>query len=71
MSTAGARYLAESEQWLAAEREARTSPQPPPNEAAKPKVLATAPLFEVAAFHDGQPPADWLRVMKWRLYGQD
>lgn len=28
----------------------------------KPREYVGAPLFEAAAAHDGQPPADWLRV---------
>ena len=67
VSTPGARHLAESEQWLAAQKEA---PAPTCKERLQVQP-ATALLVEVAAAHDGQPPADWLRVMKWRLYGQD
>lgn len=33
----------------------------------QPANPATASLAEVAALHDGQPPADWLRLF-WRLW---
>ncbi len=31
---------------------------------------ASAPLFEIAAAHDRQPPLDWLRAFldKWRVF---
>lgn len=54
-STAGAIYLAREQQSL---------------EPCEPQFLglpapgSTAPLFECAAVHDGQPPTDWLRMFR-------
>jgi hypothetical protein len=51
-SIAGAVYLAHEKQ------EAKPLAEVTP----KSKPTATAPLFEVAALHDGQPPTAWLRM---------
>ena len=60
MSTAGARHLAESGIWLADQNEpASIAPEPEPE-----TVAAVAPLFEVAAEHDGQPPFAWLQMFR-------
>jgi hypothetical protein len=32
-------------------------------------VAPTAPLFEIAAAHDGQPAEDWLRLLKAAFAG--
>ena len=62
MSTAGARHLAESENWLAAQSAPAVEPEPEPE-----TVVAVAPLVEVAATHDGQPPLTWLQMF-YRKY---
>ncbi len=51
----GARYLAEERG--AFDTEPKTQGQA--DEAVEP---ARAPLYELAATHDGQPPRDWLRM---------
>lgn len=66
-STAGARYLAESEQWLAVQakpaRPVGLAPDPQP-------APATAPLYDVAAHHDGQLDSEaWLKMF-YRMYGE-
>lgn len=58
MSTPGARHLAESGIWLADQEE----PKPIVLEPEEETVAAVAPLFEVAACHDGQPALSWLAM---------
>ena len=61
-STAGARFLSESGNWLATQGECGM-PEPEPEIKA-----ATAPLYEIAAVHDGQPPEAWLKHLM-RIWG--
>ena len=57
----GGRYLAEERGAF----EAPSKPEQPPAVEA-PTAPATAPLYEVAAVHDGQPPEAWLGfLMAW------
>lgn len=59
MSTAGARHLAESGIWLADQN------APAPVITLEPEIEpAVAPLFEIAAVHDGQPPFAWLHTFR-------
>lgn len=69
MGTAGGRHCADvrgaySEGW--AEKPATVEPEA--EEQIGSTCPATAPLFEVAAAHDGQPAKDWL-TMFYRMYG--
>lgn len=75
MSTqAGARHCAESEKYLAWEREMSTEtamPGPPVSKAVREmrsSDAATAKCYEVAAAHDGQPAEEWRRLFLslWR-----
>jgi len=50
---------------VANERSAFDADQAPATAAAN---MATAPLYECAAAHDGQPPDAWLRML-YRMYG--
>jgi hypothetical protein len=60
MSTAGARHLAESEQWM----QAQAVPSEPLVAPDEPVHTMTVPLYEVAAVHDGQPPILWLQALR-------
>jgi hypothetical protein len=51
----GGKYLAEERGAFELPCVAVAPPEPP-------VPIAVAPLFEIAASHDGQPPMDWLRV---------
>ena len=66
VSTPGARHLAESGVWLADQNE----PVPIAPEPEQETVAAVAPLFEVAACHDGQPALSWLHMFYQQYCGR-
>ena len=61
MSTPGARHLAESGIWLADQNAPASVITLEPEPEIEPAV---APLFEIAAAHDGQPPFAWLHMFR-------
>ena len=72
MSTAGALHCAESEKWMAAQEERKDEASVSAGVSGcsdEAPALATAPLYEVAAAHDGQPAVPWLLAF-YRLYGE-
>lgn len=54
---AGARYRAEEQRETETVRAIALTPDVP-------VAVATAPLFEAAAVHDGQPPMAWLQMFR-------
>jgi hypothetical protein len=70
MGTAGARHLADSEKWMAWERELSTTAATPGKPVlcgtivrrTEPRAESKVHLYEAAAAHDGQPAEAWRRA---------
>ena len=69
MSTAGASHCAESEKWLAARKDQAYENAGASGGSDGAPAVATVPLYEAAAAHDGQPAIPWLLTF-YRLYGE-
>ena len=69
MSTAGALHCAESEKWLEARKEEASAKAGVSGGKDQAPAVASVPLYEAAAAHDGQPAIPWLMAF-YRLYGE-